>query len=123
MDISGKIIQILPEETGEGRNGPWKKQSFILETQEQFPKKVCITVWGDKVDLKGFNQNETITASINIESREYNGRWYTDVKAWRVVSEQPKAEAGESQVPYRDIPPDNTIPPETTEDDYNDLPF
>jgi hypothetical protein len=120
MEISGKIIQVLPEETGEGRNGPWKKQSFILETQEQFPKKVCITVWGDKVDLKSFGPNEQVTASINIESREYNNRWYTDVKAWRLVKEQAEP-AG--QPDYRDVPPDNTIPPETGGDDIDDLPF
>ena len=81
MEITGKIIQILPEETGEGRNGTWKKQSFILETQDQYPKKVCITVWGDKVGLQNYSENEEVTASINIESREYNSRWYTDVKS------------------------------------------
>jgi len=120
MEISGKIVEILPEETGEGRNGPWKKQNFILETQDQFPKKVCITVWGDKVDLKSFGPNEEVTASINIESREYNSRWYTDVKAWRIV----KAHAGtETQPETRNIPPDNTPPPEVADDDFNDLPF
>jgi len=122
MEISGKIIQIMPEETGEGRNGPWRKQNFILETQEQFPKKVCITVWGDKIDLNSFSESEQVTASINIESREYNNRWYTDVKAWRVVKAQAEA-AADSQSGYREVPPDNTIPPETTEDDFNDLPF
>lgn len=119
MEISGKIVQILPEETGEGRNGPWKKQSFILETQDQFPKKVCITVWGDKVDLKSFGSNEEITASINIESREYNNRWYTDVKAWKVV----KTQAAAGGTHYDNIPPDNTIPPETDSGEMDDLPF
>jgi hypothetical protein len=120
MEISGKIIQILPEESGQGKNGPWKKQSFILETQEQFPKKVCITVWGDKIDLKGFGTSEAVTASINVESREYNGRWYTDVKAWRIVRAQADIPG---QPPVREIPPDNTAPPEQAFNDPDDLPF
>lgn len=120
MEISGKIIQILPEETGEGRNGPWKKQNFILETQDQYPKKVCISVWGDKIDLKGFGENSEVTASINIESREYNGRWYTDVKAWRVVKAKDE-QAAPSGV--GNVPPDNTIPPEPAGNDMDDLPF
>lgn len=120
MEITGKIIQILPEETGEGRNGPWKKQNFILETQDQYPKKVCISVWGDKVNLNNFGENTEITASINIESREYNSRWYTDVKAWKIVKTQEDAPGpqGDTQVP-----PDNTIPPEPADSDLDDLPF
>ena len=119
MEITGKLIQILHEEKGEGRNGPWKKQSFILETQEQYPKKVCITVWGDKIDLNSFGENSLITASINVESREYNGRWYTDVKAWRIVNTQ---ESSPSAPDTSNIPPSTEIPPET-DDDFNDLPF
>ena len=121
MEISGKIIQILPEETGEGRNGPWKKQNFVIETEEQFPKKVCITVWGDKVDLKSFAANDAVTASINIESREYNGRWYTDVKAWRLVKQ-----SASSNLPGLDTPPPEAAPPEFLDADSDtgdDLPF
>lgn len=119
MEIKGKIIQILPEETGEGKNGPWRKQNFILETQEQYPKKVCITVWGDKIDLAGFGENSLVTASINIESREWNGKWFTDVKAWRLVNENESTPAAPDT---SGIPPSNEIPPETS-DDFNDLPF
>jgi hypothetical protein len=119
MEITGKIIQILPEETGEGRNGPWKKQNFILETQEQYPKKVCITVWGDKIDLNSFGENSVVTASINVESREYNSRWYTDVKAWRIVNAQ---ESPSAPPEYTNAPSSDEIPPEPA-DDINDLPF
>ncbi|MCF8367471.1 MAG: DUF3127 domain-containing protein [Bacteroidales bacterium] len=120
MEITGKLVQVLPEEKGEGKNGPWKKQSFILETQDQFPKKVCITVWGDKVDLGSFTENELITASINIESREYNNRWYTDVKAWRIV----KAQAEQpGQPPVNNIPHEITPPENIPDDPTDDLPF
>jgi hypothetical protein len=120
MEITGKIINILPEETGQGKNGPWKKQNFILETQEQFPKKVCIAVWGDKVDLKSFGTNETVNVGINIESREFNGKWYTDVKGWRVMKTSPTGSV--SPAPEY-IPPEKEQTFEPEEGPVNDLPF
>lgn len=86
MDISGKILQMLPLQTGQGKNGQWKKQEFILETADTYPKKVCIAVWGDKIDMSGVTPGAQVTVSFDVESREYNGRWYTDVKAWKVVA-------------------------------------
>ena len=88
MDISGKITQFLPVQTGQGKNGPWKKQEFILETGDNYPKKICIAVWGDKIDLGSFKPGDTVDVSFDVESREYNGRWYTDVKAWKVSGKQ-----------------------------------
>lgn len=121
MEITGKIVQILPEETGEGKNGPWKKQNFVLETQDQYPKKVCITVWGDKVNLGNYSENETVTAAINIASREFNGKWYTDVTAWRIMkggttSEQPPPD-------YGNVPQEKDLPPELDSGPMDDLPF
>jgi hypothetical protein len=84
MEISGKIVQVLDLQSGTGKNGIWKKQDFILETKGQYPKKVCLTVWGDKIEQFGMREGDELTAGIEIESREYNGRWYTDVKAWKV---------------------------------------
>jgi hypothetical protein len=100
MEITGTVISLLPLQSGQGKNGTWKKQEFILETPGQFPKKVCLSLWGEKVDETRINVGEKITASINIESREYNGRWYTDVRAWKIAkgggSNQSDAPAGES---------------------------
>jgi hypothetical protein len=85
MELPGKIIQILPEESGQSSRGEWRKQQYILETEGQYPKKkVCFMAWGDKIDEFSIKEGENITLSINIESREYNGKWYTDVKAWKV---------------------------------------
>jgi hypothetical protein len=84
MEINGKIIELLPEKTGESGNGPWRKQEFILETDGQYPKKVCFMAWGDKIDQFDIKQGEDLVVSIDLESREYNDRWYTDVKAWKV---------------------------------------
>ncbi|UJP65981.1 DUF3127 domain-containing protein [Mongoliitalea daihaiensis] len=84
MELTGKIIQIMPLQSGNGKNGVWKKQDYILETNAQYPKKVCLTVWGDNIDSFGLQSGEQVTVSIDVESREYNGKWYTDVKAWKV---------------------------------------
>ena len=67
MEIKGKIIQILPATSGTSARGEWKKQDFILETQDQYPKKVCISNWNSKVDINNIPENAIITASINID--------------------------------------------------------
>lgn len=70
--------------SGQSANGEWRKQEYILETDSQYPKKVCFMAWGEKVEQFAIQQGETVEVSIDLESREYNGRWYTDVKAWKV---------------------------------------
>ena len=85
MEISGKIVRVLPEKTGQSARGPWRKQDYILETQSQYPKQICFMVWGDKIDEFGIQEGQELQVSIDIESREYNERWYTDVKAWKVA--------------------------------------
>jgi hypothetical protein len=84
MEITGKIIELLEEKSGKSANGKWRKQEYILETDSQYPKKVCFMVWSDKIDEFAIKEGESLTVSIDLESREYNGRWYTDVKAWKV---------------------------------------
>ncbi|MFN2394496.1 MAG: DUF3127 domain-containing protein [Bacteroidales bacterium] len=87
MEIKGKFLELLEPKTGESSRGNWKKQDFIIETEDQFPKKVCISNWNDKVDLSALSPGALITAHVNVESREYNGNWYTDIKIWKLESE------------------------------------
>ncbi|MEX0929357.1 MAG: DUF3127 domain-containing protein [Balneolales bacterium] len=94
MDLQGKVIKVLPEQSGTGRNGPWRKQDFILETEGKFPKKVCITMWGEKIDEFGVKEGETLKAYINVESREFKDKWFTDVKAWKVEKNQGSSRPG-----------------------------
>ena len=84
MELSGKIVQILEKQTGAGKNGTWEKQEFILETQGQYPKKVCFNIWGAKIAQFNIQNGEFINIGVDLESREYNGRWYTDVRALKV---------------------------------------
>jgi len=121
LSVKGKIDQVLKPESGTSRAGKdWSKREFIIETDEQFPKKVCFTLFGDKVNLiDGLAAGQEVEVSFNLESREYNGRWFHNINAWKIdkVSEQ-------NNVP--EPPPAfsmNDIPPEPDEDSASDLPF
>jgi hypothetical protein len=95
MELSGKIVQILEKQTGEGKNGTWEKQDYVIETQGQYPKKVCFNIWGAKIAQFNIQNGEFVNLGIELESREYNGRWYTDVRAWKV--ERPGSNGGAPQ--------------------------
>ena len=121
LEIEGTLVKVLPEKSGEGRNGKWLKQDFIIETQDKFPRQVCISLWNDKAKmLENFKEGDQLKAAINIESREFREKWYTDVKAWRL--EKP----GSNDSIPEDLPGDNLSAPEA--DDVpppkeDDLPF
>ena len=83
MQLTGKLIAILPEQSGAGKNGAWKKQDIVIETSGQYPKKVCVSFWGDKLDRQMLQLGTMLSISFDVESREYNGKWYTDVKGWK----------------------------------------
>lgn len=88
MEITGKIIQVLPEQGGVSKTSgkDWKLQAYVLETQEQYPKKVHFEIFGeDRIKSNQCNIDDMVTVSFDIESREFNGRWYTSIRAWRVT--------------------------------------
>ena len=87
LEIKGKIIEILPEKSGQSANGEWRKQEYVLETDSNYPKKICFMAWGDKIREFNLKQGDSVEVSVDLESREYNGRWYTDVKAWKVAKD------------------------------------
>ena len=87
IEITGRVVNVLAPVTGQSKsgNGEWKKQEFVIETQSQYPKKVLFSLWGDKTEqINGLNPGDDVKVSFDPESREYNGRWYTDLRAWRV---------------------------------------
>jgi hypothetical protein len=86
MEVQGTLKQILPIESGETKSGKdWQKQTIIVETQETYPKLIAIEVSEKALSrLQDYSIGQTITCSINIESREYNGRWFTSVKCWKI---------------------------------------
>ncbi|MEZ5105773.1 MAG: DUF3127 domain-containing protein [Draconibacterium sp.] len=120
LSVKGKIERIIKPESGVSRAGKeWTKQEFVIETEEQFPKKVCFTLFGDKTSLiSSLGVGEEVEVSFNIESREYNGKWFHNINAWKIDK------ASAENLP--DLPPEfsiSDIPPEPDDDTANDLPF
>lgn len=84
MQIIAKLTHLLPIQTGTGKNGEWKKQDIIVETEGQYPRKICVSIWGDKINEGHLQIGNELKIDLGIESRDYNGRWYTDIKAWKI---------------------------------------
>lgn len=122
LKVSGKILSILPMQSGQGQNGEWKKQDVIIETEGQWPKKICVSFWNDKIS-DSFSVGQPLTAHINIESREYNGKWYTDVKAWKYdgMVQQEQSDNSQNQEQSYSAPEQNGNGGGAPPDD--DLPF
>ncbi|MBO4488661.1 MAG: DUF3127 domain-containing protein [Bacteroidales bacterium] len=145
LEITGILRQKLPIQQGTSKTGnPWMKQEFVIETQEQYPRKICANLWGDRTDmLNQFEVGHLVKVSFDLESREFNGKWYTDVKAWKIEPAtepqiptmpagyaQPAAPQGAPAQPaYIPAAPANTLPDMPDEDTItdngltDDLPF
>lgn len=130
LEFEGNLVKVLSEVTGQGKNGAWVKQDFVLETEDQYPKKACFTAWGDKAaDLKTFSLGEKLRVTFSVESREYNERWYTDLRAFRIdqvsrgASSAPASSQAQNQNSSapRQAPPVADLP--TFSADDQDLPF
>lgn len=107
---------MLPEKSGTSARGPWRKQEYVLEVPGDYPRKVCFMVWGDRIDEFEIAQGQELTVHFDLESREYNGRWYTDVKAWRIERPAQARQGGAGE-------PDLRPPPPPPLDDEDDVPF
>jgi len=84
-EIRGKLFTTLAPKSGTGANGQWVIQEFVIETMDQYPKKVCLEAWNDKAQMvKSLAPGTEVLVSFNPESREYNGRWYTSLKVWKI---------------------------------------
>ena len=129
LEFEGNLVKVLSEVTGQGKNGAWVKQDFVLETEDQYPKKACFSAWGDKVaDLKALSLGEKLRVTFNAESREYNEKWYTDLRAIRIdqvggSSSAPTTAPAQNQgtTAPRQAPPVADLPSFSADD--QDLPF
>ena len=117
MEFTGLLIKIMPIETGTAKNTgkEWQSQDIIIETVETYPKKIAINFYGDKIkEVEKLNINDDVTVTANVESREFNGKWYTKVKAWKVVvdkaAEPQKAPEPEYQTQFTDDPQTDDLP-------------
>ncbi len=131
MEIKGKIIQVLPLQEGVSKAGNnWKKQEYVLETQDTYPRKVKFDFFGERVDQFPLAIGDMVTVSFDLESREFNGRWYTDVRAWKadkgdamasIVADPIQNYGSAPQPPFGTPAPQQFAAPANDESD--DLPF
>lgn len=107
MEFEGIVYKILPVVTGTGQRGEWKKQEVVFELPGEFSRKLCVSFWGDKAeDAARLVEGERVSVAINLESREYNGRWFTEARAWKLTKAAPIQPQGSSAtMPNADMPP------------------
>lgn len=93
MEFEGVVYKIMPPTRGTSARGDWQRQEVIFELPQEFSRKVCVIFFNKESDVARLKEGMTCIVSVNIESREYNGKWYTDVRAWRVQPKQEEAPA------------------------------
>lgn len=124
LTISGRIDSVLPLQQGTSKAGnPWKKQGYVLETGGQYPKKVCFSLFGDKIDQFPIQVGQDVTVSIGIESREFNGRWYTEVNAWNVTYSGQQPQLQSQATPQPPVAQPAPAPQTPQQQAVGDLPF
>lgn len=86
MSIRGKVIAVGQLKSGNRKSDgqPWKKQEYVIETEGQYPKKVAFSIMNDRIDQANIQPGNVVEIEIDAQSREYNGRWYTELTAWKV---------------------------------------
>lgn len=87
MELAGKVIAILEARTGVAKTtgNPWMIQEYVIETHEQFPRRMCFNVFGeDKIRQFNIQLGEELNVFFDVNAREYQGRWFNDIRAWRV---------------------------------------
>ncbi len=131
MEIKGKIIQKFDLQSGTSKAGnPWKKQNYLLETLESYPKKIYFDFFGDRADQYPLEVGDMVNLSFDIESREYQGRYYTDIRGWKAEKIDANATAAAAPAPAAsDAPAAAPAPPAPAADmsfeqtPQDDLPF
>ncbi|MGL5958692.1 MAG: DUF3127 domain-containing protein [Phocaeicola sp.] len=125
MELQGRVIAVLEPKGGVSKTGnEWKAQEYVIETHDQYPKKLCFEVFGnEKIDQFKIQMGEELNVFFDVDAREWNGRWFNSVRAWKVdrVAAQNYGAAPQPAAPF---PPVNAAPVDfTASDDKDDLPF
>ena len=120
MEFEGIVYKILPPSSGTSSRGDWQRQDVVFEMPQEYSRKICVTFFNRPSDVALLKLGAMYDVSVNVESREYNGRWYTDVRAWRL---KPKDSTAKDRVDSADIAPMPTQPDPVSSSDSDDLPF
>lgn len=126
LELEGRIARKLNVQTGTSARGAWSKQEFILEYQEgNFPAQVCMNVWGEEKvrELDKYQVGDKVKVSFNLSAREYNGRWYNDIRAWRIEPAGTAPAASPAPAPSAPVAPPPSEVPAFTSMPEEDLPF
>ncbi len=124
LEITGRITQVLSMESGQSKAGKeWRKQSFVLDSGAQFNPLVCFSLFGDeKINmLRDFGSGQEVKVSFNVSSREYNGRWYHNLDAWKLEGVGAAGNAGAAPLPSEEPMP--AANQDLSADEEDDLPF
>ena len=135
MELQGKVIAALPERSGVSARGEWKAQDFVIETHEAYPHKMVFTVFGaDRLARFNIQIGQEVMVSFDIDAREYNGRWFNNIRAWN-IQRLDAAAAQAAGAPAAATPAPATgaqtaasgsqapFPPAASDSDADDLPF
>ena len=146
MEIQGKIIVALPEKSGVSARGEWKSQTYVIETQDQYPKKLAFDVFGaDRITQFNLQVGDIATVFFDFDAHEYNGRWFNSVRAFNVEKSgqqttqqptpQPTINVAQQQAPQQPVPQQQNMfnagvqnaapyqPTQQQQADPNNLPF
>ena len=127
MELAGKVIAVLEPRGGVSKTGnEWKVQEYVIETHDQYPKKMCFDVFGaDKIAQFNIQVGEELNVSFDIDAREWNGRWFNSIRAWKVERVMPQAPGvmpGDAPFPPMNAAPAAPVDFSAT-DEKDDLPF
>ena len=134
MEFEGVVYKIMPPVKGTSARGEWQRQEVIFDLPSEFSRKVCVIFFNKESEVARLREGATYTVSFNLESREYNGRWYTDVRAWRVQAKEEQQAAAPAyggtstpSAPAADLPPlggeEPTYASSSAAQEVDDLPF
>lgn len=129
MDIEGTIIQYIGRQEGTSKAGnAWKKDEYVMETPGTYPRKVKFTIFGDRCETMKCEIGKAYVLSCDIESREFNGRWYTDVNVFAVRPVEGAAQPAVAQAAPQAAAPQPMVPAADpfqapAGDSSDDLPF
>jgi len=128
LQTSGRIIKILDIESGTSKAGKeWKKQSFVIHTGDEYNPEVCFSLFGeDKIEkLSTFSENQTVNVSFNLSSREYNGKYYHNIDAWKIDPVENGGGIPPGGAGAMDLNPETAVTstPDSSDEKSDDLPF
>lgn len=128
MELAGKVIAVLQPKSGVAKStgNEWKAQEYVVETHDQYPKKMCFEVFGtEKIDQFNIQLGEEINVFFDIDARQWQDRWFNSVRAWKI--ERVGAAQGPAATSDAPFPPMNAAPAAPVDfaatDEKDDLPF